>query len=89
MQPRNEADQDTENFPTKLDNQLAYVAMWLDAGDARPTDGDLERIADLEKELEARCVELATLLQTELVAFERLVAERGAGVVILPKGSPP
>ena len=40
MQPRNEADQDTENFPTKLDNQLAYLYMHLNFTDSPPTKSD-------------------------------------------------
>ena len=39
MQSRNEADQDTENYPTKLDNQLAYIYTHLDFTDSRPTEG--------------------------------------------------
>ncbi len=85
MQPRNEADQDTENFPSKLDNQLAYVYMWLDAGDSRPTDGDLERIGDLEKELAALLGRLDGLLASEVPAFLRLAQEHGAGLLVLPK----
>ena len=89
MQPRNEADQDTENFPTKLDNQLAYVYMWLDAGDSRPTDGDRERIGDLERQLELLSRELRSVLDTDVAAFERLARERGAGGILLPKTSTP
>lgn len=89
MQPRNEADQDTENFPTQLDNQLAYVYMWLDAGDSRPTDGDLERVRDLEQGLETLSAELGRVLETEVSAFEGLARERGAGAILLPKASLP
>jgi photosystem II stability/assembly factor-like uncharacterized protein len=87
MQPKNEADQDTENFPSQLDNQLAYVYMWLDGGDARPTDGDLERVRDLEKDLDTLLGELQTLLDTTVAAFERTAREQGAGGIIRPKAS--
>jgi len=85
MQPKNEADQDTENFPTKVDNQLAYVYMWLDASDSRPTDGDLERVSDLEKELDALGAELQKVLDTGVAAFEQAARERGAGGILRPK----
>jgi len=85
MQPKNEADQDTENFPSKLDNQLAYVYMWLDAGDSRPTDGDLERVADLEKELAVLLSRLDGVLAKDVPAFEGLARDLGAGILVLPK----
>jgi len=85
MQPKNEADQDTENFPTKLDNHLAYVYMWLDLGDSRPTDGDLERVADLEKDLARLTAELDAVVATDLPAFETLARAKGAGLIQVPK----
>jgi photosystem II stability/assembly factor-like uncharacterized protein len=85
MQPRNEADQDTENFPTQLDNHLAYVYMWLDLGDSRPTDGDLQRVADLEKDLERLTAELEHVLGSDLASFQAQARARGADLVQVPK----
>ena len=60
-----------------------------DAGDSRPTDGDLERTLDLEKELETLSAELRKVLDTDVAVFTGLARERGAGGILLPKGSPP
>jgi hypothetical protein len=84
MQPKNTADQDTENFPTQLDNQLAYIYMKLDGTDFRPTDGQVERFQDLEREKESLLKELQAILDTDLAAFNTLVQELGTPPIILP-----
>jgi hypothetical protein len=84
MQPKNTADQDTENFPTQLDNQLAYIYMKLDGTDFRPTDGQVERFQDLEREKKSLLKELQDILDTDLAAFNTLVQELGTPPIILP-----
>ncbi|MCI0416198.1 glycosyl hydrolase [bacterium] len=83
MQPRNEADQDTENYPTKLDNQLAYVYWQLDATDSRPTDGQKERVRDLEKEIDVQLAKLKSILQTDVDVFNKLALSSGALPVMI------
>ncbi|MCI0416634.1 glycosyl hydrolase [bacterium] len=78
MQSRNEADQDTENFPTKLDNQLGYVYMQLEFTDSRPTDGQRERVRDLEREIDTQIARLKGILSTDLAAFNEAAAKKGA-----------
>ena len=84
MQPKNTADQDTENFPTQLDNQLAYIYMKLDSTDFRPTDGQVERFQDLEREKESLLKELQVILDTDLAAFNTMIQEMGTPPIILP-----
>jgi hypothetical protein len=83
MQPRNEADQDTENFPTKLDNQLAYVYMHLNETDNRLTSGDRERVQDLEKEIESQLSKLKMILDSDISAFNQQSSAAGLGPAIL------
>jgi len=85
MQPKNEADQDVENFPTKLDNQLAYVYGLVGEMDARPTDGQVERYADLKKEIEPVLARLQTLVATDVADFNRTATTAGAAPVVVPK----
>ena len=85
MQPRNEADQDTENYPTKLDNQLAYVYMQIDSSDSRPTDGQKERVQDLEKEIKVQLSKLETILATDVPEFNKRALAAGALPVQIPK----
>jgi hypothetical protein len=84
MQPKNTADQDTENFPSKLDNQLAYVYMKLDSTDNRPTDGQKERFQDLEREKAALLTQLQFIIDTDLAAFNGMIQQSGAPPIILP-----
>lgn len=83
MQPKNRADQDTENYPTKLDNQLGYVYMLLDSTDSKPTDGQVERIRDLNREIDAQLVKLQTVLTTDVVAFNTAAANLGVSAVMV------
>jgi len=84
MQPKNSAHQDTENFPTKLDNQLAYIYWMLDATHNRPTNGQIERFQDLEREKEALLAKLQQILDTDLAAFNTMIQETGEPPIILP-----
>jgi hypothetical protein len=83
MQPRNVADQDTENYPTKLDNQFGYIYMLLDSTDSRPTDGQIERLKDLNQELDVQLTKLKNILSTDVPAFNQAAAELGAVPVII------
>ena len=85
MQPKNEADQDTENYPTKLDNQLAYVYMHLDCTDSRPTDGQKDRIADLEKAVDAQLAKLETVIASDVSEFNQQALAVGVFPVQIPK----
>lgn len=83
MQPRNEADQDTENFPTKLDNQLAYLYMHLNFTDSPPTVAEKERVDDLARQIDAQLAALKTILDTDVPAFNKLAADAGLNKAIL------
>jgi photosystem II stability/assembly factor-like uncharacterized protein len=84
MQPRNEADQDTENFPTKLDNQIAYLCMQLDASDGKPTSGQTERTVDLEKETSVLLSKLKTVLDSDIATFNDLATTQGLKPILVP-----
>jgi photosystem II stability/assembly factor-like uncharacterized protein len=84
MQPKNSADQDTENFPTKVDNQLAYIYMKLDSTDNRPTEGQKERFEDLEREKKSLLTQLRDILDTDLAAFNAMIQELDTPPIILP-----
>ncbi|MCI0618637.1 hypothetical protein L0244_37140, partial [bacterium] len=85
MQSRNEADQDTENYPTKLDNQLAYIYLHLDYTDSRPTEGQKERVNDLNKEIDVQLANLKSIVQTDVAAFNKLALAAGGSPVLVGK----
>ena len=84
MQPKNQADQDVENFPTRIDNQLAYVYGLVGETDGKPTDGQVERYRDLEKELDAVLARLKRILEEDVTAFNAAARAAGAAPVIPP-----
>jgi hypothetical protein len=86
-QPRMTADQDTENFPTKLDNQIAYLFLLAGAGDARPTDGQRERTTDVERELAGHLARLDNVLHVDLRDFNARIARLGVAAIMLPVGT--
>ncbi len=85
MQTKNEADQDVENFPTKIDNQLAYVYGLLGEVDAKPTAGQIERVRDLRGELDAVLARLRRVLEEDSAAFNAAAKAAGASPILVPK----
>jgi hypothetical protein len=81
MQPKNEADQDVENFPTKLDNQLAYVYWKVAEPEARPTDAQVERVADLDREKGVLLGRLRQIVDRDVAEFNRAALQRGAAPI--------
>ena len=85
MQTKNEADQDVENFPTKLDNQLAYVYGLVGETDAAPTDGQIERFRDLRGQLDRVLARFAEATGPKLAAFNDAATRAGAAPVLAPR----
>jgi hypothetical protein len=86
-QPRASGDNDTENFPTKLDGQIAYLFLLTGVGDSRPTDGQRERATDLERELAGHLARLDSVLRTNLGEFNASVARLGLPAIVVPVGT--
>lgn len=84
MQPRNQADQDTENFPTKLDNQLSYISIFLNDTDSAPTEGQRQRVGDLSGEIDGELADLKKVLDEDLAAFNRNVTALDPSPVLVP-----
>ena len=85
MQTKNEADQDVENFPTRVDNQLAYVYGLVGEADARPTAGQRERAADLEKEAASILARLDAVVASEVAGLNALAQADGAAAIVVPR----
>ncbi|TNF72635.1 MAG: glycosyl hydrolase [Acidobacteria bacterium] len=83
-QTRNEAGQDILNYPPKLDNQLLGLMFVVESGDARPTDGSVQRYQELAAELDGLETEIDSVVGTELAAFDELVRQRHPAAVIVP-----
>jgi hypothetical protein len=85
MQPRNQADQDVENFPTKIDNQLAYVYGLVSEWDAKPTQGQDDRVRDLVARLDEALARVKTALDEEVPRFNDEARRAEIEAIAVPK----
>ncbi|UCF68630.1 MAG: exo-alpha-sialidase, partial [Acidobacteriota bacterium] len=83
-QGSSEAAQDVLNFPPRLDNQLVALLGAIDSADAPPTSGMIERLAELEAELEHAVRDIDHVVANEIAAFDALVRKVAPGAVIDP-----
>ena len=56
----------------------------MNGQDAKPTDGAYERFAHLNAELAEHLAALAQVMQTDLAAFNQVLAEQQVSRVIVP-----
>ena len=82
-QSKTRASQDILNFPPQLDNQLLYVQGTFDSAENGPTAASIARYQALRAQLDRELAALDAVLEGELAAFNRLVAERQAPAVIV------
>jgi hypothetical protein len=84
-QPKSQASQDILNFPPQLDDQLANLLGVVSSAEGAPTEPSGERLAELQGQLDAQLATLDKVLATDLPAFDKLVADKQAPVVFVPK----
>jgi photosystem II stability/assembly factor-like uncharacterized protein len=84
-QSRVKASQDILNFTPGLDNQILYVQNVLDSGEAGPSRQARERLAELTAKLDTTLADLDKVMNEDVAAFNRLVGERQAPAIVLPK----
>ena len=82
-QTKNRSSQDPLNYPIRLNNKLASVGDAVAGADARPTDSSEAVYRDLAGKIDAQLAKLKTLLDTDLVAFNRLVREKDVPAVVV------
>jgi hypothetical protein len=87
-QPKSQASQDILNFPPQIDDQIGNLLGSVASAERAPTKATEERLAELQKQLDGYIGELDAVLATDLPAFEKLVRDKQAPVVIVPKDEP-
>jgi hypothetical protein len=86
-QVRNQSNQDPLNFPIKLNNKLAALLGVVEGSENRPTDQSYEVFEYLSGLLQVQLDRLGEVLDGDLVAFNRELAEMGLEPVrIEPRG---
>ncbi len=83
-QTKSQATQDVLNFTPKLDNAFLNLMGTIESSDHPPTVGSVELYGDLREKLDGILGELQDCLDTEVAAFNNLVAAKEAPAVIVP-----
>ncbi len=84
-QPKSQSSQDILNFPGKLDDQIANLLGVIGSASGRPSEPTEERFTELQTQLDQQLAALDSVLGTDLPAFEKLVAEKQAPIIVVPK----
>ncbi len=86
VQTRSRSFEDPLNYPGKITAQLANLQAVVNSGaDAPPTDGAVERLADLDAQMAPLLERLDAVLETDVAAFNARVAELGVPAVVVRK----
>lgn len=82
IQTRNRSSQDPINYPSQLDDQMAYLYSIVEGQDDRPTQGCYQRLADLQAAFQPFQEQFQRLKAQEIAAFNRLLVEHGLQLIL-------
>nr|MCU0392447.1 glycosyl hydrolase [Thermoflexibacter sp.] len=85
IQTRSESGQDPSNYPSKIDDQIAYLYSVVNYQDAKPTQGCYDRLEDLKKDLAVHLDRLKVLMDTDIKSFNEMLNKEGVNQVIAPR----
>ena len=83
IQTKSESGQDPINYPSKLDDQIAYLYSVVNAMDDRPTEGAYLRYENLKEQLESQETIFNDIVERELVAFNNFLRENQVQVIMV------
>ena len=79
------ANEDSLQYPVKLDGQLAGLASYVGSGDSAPTQAAVERFEKLKGEVDAQIAAWNNLVGTDLVAFQNVAREHNVSAIVVPQ----
>lgn len=82
IQTRNESGQDPINFPSMLDDQLAYLYSHVNSSYGRPTQGAIQRFQDLAELTQPILDRMGGTIRDQVTAINRVLREAGVGPVV-------
>lgn len=85
IQPKQKTFQDVINFPNQLNAEFLNLKGQIDQFDPQPTEGAKLRVKELTTEWATYKKEIETILQREVMMFNRMYAEAKLPALILPK----
>jgi photosystem II stability/assembly factor-like uncharacterized protein len=83
IQSKSKSSQDPLNYPIKLDNKISALASVVASSDSKPTDQSYELFKELSAQADVQIARLDKLIQTDLVAFNKIVKEADIPAVIV------
>ena len=83
IQKRNESNQDPINFPSMIDDQIAYLYSLVNSLDDRPNDGAYQRFTDLQQQLAQHLEKVNALWEKEVKDFNEYLQNQGVGHVLI------
>jgi hypothetical protein len=87
IQTKNEAGQDPLNFPSKLDDQLAFLYGHSALPYGGPDAGSIQRLTDIEAALQPHLDAVRKAFEEDVPAFSAALVERNAAGILVPSGS--
>jgi hypothetical protein len=79
------ANEDSLQYPVKLDGQLAGLASYVGSGDSAPTQAAVERFEKFKGEVDAQIAAWNNLVGTDLVAFQNVAREHNVSAIVVPQ----
>jgi photosystem II stability/assembly factor-like uncharacterized protein len=80
------ANEDSLQYPVKLDGQLSGLAEYVGGGsDSAPTEAAVNRFHKLKGDVDAQVAAWNATVSTDLVSFQNLAREHNVGVIVVPQ----
>jgi photosystem II stability/assembly factor-like uncharacterized protein len=82
IQTKNESGQDPINYPSRIDDQIAYLYSVVNSLESKPGAGAYERYEDLSMQLQPILEELEEIMRDKVTAFATMLAKNGLSGII-------
>jgi hypothetical protein len=89
IQTQAKSEQDTLNFPVKLNTKLAALAGSVGSGDAAPTTQQRDLFADLSARIDAQLAALGRVEEDDIPAFNALIRDAALPAIAPPATTAP
>jgi hypothetical protein len=82
IQTKSEVGQDPINYPSQIDDQMAYLYSIVNNQDDRPNAGCYERLEDLKKTFAPLQNQLKAIKSNDVAAFNRLLQQQSIQLIM-------
>ena len=87
LQVKIQSDQDSLNYPVKLNSKLVALAWMVSYAEAAPTAQAKALCDELIAKTDEHLAKLTPILETDLPSFNDLIAKSGISAIVLEKSS--